>query len=100
MSKLLAERLRESKRLTILTLLGAVEGRRIDLGTLALALRDLAHETERTVLVSELRWLERQGLVRLTSVGDSLVAIELTEKGDQAQRGVIEEPGVARPALP
>ena len=99
MNKLLAERLRETKRLTILQLLASVEGRRIDLGTLGLALRDLGHETERTVLDSECRWLERQGLVLLQPTGGSPLVV-LTEKGDMAQRGAIEEPGVARPALP
>lgn len=99
MSKLLAERLRETKRLTILQLLASVEGRRIDLGTLGLALRDLGHETERSVLESEVRWLERQGVVALLPTAAAPV-VALTEKGDMAQRGTIEEPGIARPALP
>lgn len=99
MKKMLAERLLETKRLTILQLLGSLEGRRIDLGTLGLALRDLGHETERTVLESELRWLERQGLVVLEETAGAPIVV-LTEKGDMAQRGAIAEPGVARPALP
>lgn len=99
MSKLMAERLRETKRLMVLQLLGAVEGRRIDFGTLGLALRDLGHETERSVLESELRWMERQALVQLTTA-DGWTVVSLTQKGDMARRGAIEEPGVARPELP
>lgn len=99
MTTTLQERLRESLRLIILTLLGAVESRRVDSRTLAMALRDMGHETAREPLESELRWLERQGLVTLERPVAATLVIALTEKGDQAQRGVVEEPGVARPAL-
>lgn len=99
MSKLLAERLKETKRLTILQLLASVEGRRIDLATLGLALRDLGQPTERSVLESEIRWMDRQGLVQLVATAGAPI-VALTEKGDMAQLGDIEEPGVARPALP
>lgn len=99
MKKLLAERLRESRRLVILQLLAAVERRRLDRQLMSLALRDLDNETERTVLASELRWLERQALVSIDDARDNWL-ICLTERGDLAQRGEIEEPGVARPELP
>lgn len=99
MKKLLAERLRETRRLVILQLIAALERRRIDQQLLSLALRDLDHETERTVLQSELRWLERQGMVEISDDRPNWL-ICLTERGDLAQRGEIEEPGVARPALP
>ena len=98
--KLLEERLRETKRLVILRLVAALERRRIDLMTLRSALRDLGHETERDVLVSELRWLDRQSLLRLDDLAGGGLLITLTERGDMAQRGEIEEPGVARPDLP
>lgn len=104
MKKLLADRLRESRRLLILQLVAAVERRRIDISTLGQALRDMDHVTERTLLQSELRWLERQGLVIIEAQPSTGVAatwsISLTERGDLAQRGDIEEPGVARPELP
>lgn len=98
--KRLEERLREQLRLTILQLIGALERRRIDDATLSLALRDLGHETERPLLVSELRQLERQALVLIEDLGEGRLLVLLTERGDLARRGVIEEPGVARPALP
>lgn len=97
--KLLAERMREAKRLIILQLLASVEGRRLDLAILALALRDLDHATDRTVLESEVRQLDRQGLV-LTRTTPASLSIALTEKGDLVRLGAIEEPGVARPDLP
>lgn len=97
--KLLAERLREKKRLTLLELLASVEGRRLDLATLGLALRDLDLATDRTVLESEIRHLERQGLVLSRPTAASLV-VTLTERGDLCRLGDIEEPGVARPELP
>lgn len=97
--KTLAERLAASRRLTILQLIAALERRSIDLNLLSLALRDLDVETERTVLQSEIRWLERQSLVKVETATDNWI-VRLTERGDMAQRGVIAEPGVARPALP
>lgn len=98
MKKVLAERLRESRRLVILQLLGAMEDRRMSDGLLASALRDMDMETDADVLRGELTWLDRQGLVGLkdTPIGQSVV---LTMRGDQHARGVIAEPGVARPVL-
>lgn len=98
MKKLLADRLREARRLLILQLVAAVESRRIDISTLGRALRDMDHTTERTLLQSELRWLERQNLVSIVELPLTW-SISLTERGDLAQRGDIEEPGVARPDL-
>lgn len=98
MKKLLADRLREGRRLLILQLVAAVESRRIDISTLGRALRDMDHTTERTLLQSELRWLERQNLVSIVELPLTW-SIGLTERGDLAQRGDIEEPGVARPDL-
>lgn len=98
MKKLLAERLQETRHLVILTLVAAIEARRIDLNLLRLALRDLGHETERTVLQSQLRWLERQGLIAIDDDRENWL-IALMERGDMAQRGEIHEPGVARPEL-
>lgn len=98
MKKLLADRLREARRLLILQLVAAVESRRIDISTLGRALRDMDHTTERTLLQSELRWLERQNLVSIVELPLTW-SIGLTERGDLAQRGDIEEPGVARPDL-
>lgn len=97
--KMLAERLREKKRLRILELLAQLEGRRLDLATLGLALRDLDLATDRTALESEIRQLERQGLVVTRQPAATLIIV-LTERGDLVQRGDIEEPGVARPELP
>lgn len=99
MKKLLAERMREARRLIILQLLAQMEGRRLDLSLLGRALRDLDYETERTVLQSEVRWLERQALLQIDDARP-IWGLTLTERGDQAQRGAIEEPGVARPDLP
>jgi hypothetical protein len=99
MKKTLAERLRESLRLTILQLLGELENRRIDERTLRMALRDMDRETPRDVLFSELQWMDRQGLVILNDVGMVTATVTLTERGDLAQRGETIEPGVARPAL-
>lgn len=98
MKKMLAQRLAESRRLIILQLLNAMEARRMPDSLLASALRDMDMETTPDVLAGELAWLERQGLVNLeqTAIGQS---IAITAKGDQHERGVIVEPGVARPAL-
>ncbi len=98
MKKLLADRLRESQRLTILSLIAALERRDIDDRTLRLALRDLGQELDSTLLLGELRWMERAGVVRLQDMAAGYRAF-LTEQGDLAQRGVIEVPGIARPDL-
>jgi hypothetical protein len=97
--KTLKERLRESLRLTILTLLGGLENRRIDERTLRMALRDMDRETARDVLFGELLWMERQGLVTLKGEDTALMTATLTERGDLCQRGETAEPGVARPDL-
>lgn len=99
MSKSLKERLREMLRLQILTVLTRVEARRVTAAILQLALRDLGMEQARDVLEGELRWLDRQGLVKLDEIEGGGLKIALTERGDLAARGVTEEPGVARPAL-
>lgn len=98
MKKLLEQRLRESRRLTILQLLNAMDARRLDAGTLRLALRDLDMEIPADVLDGELAWLDRQGLVTLEimALGQS---VTITARGDQHARGVTVEPGVARPEL-
>ncbi len=98
--KRLEERLRETKRLTILQLIAALEPKRIDLMTLGYALRDFGQETERTVLEGEVRWMGRQGLVVIDEPMAGVLQVSLTQRGDMAQRGEVEEPGVARPALP
>lgn len=98
MKKALEQRLRESRRLVILRLLNEMEARRLPDALLASALRDLDMEASADVLKGELSWLARQGLVTLddTAIGQSVI---LTARGDEAARGVIVEPGVARPAL-
>lgn len=98
MKKVLEQRLRESRRLVILQLLNALDARRMPEGLLALALRDMDMETPADVLTGELAWLERQGLVSIetTPLGESAA---ITARGDQHARGVVVEPGVARPAL-
>lgn len=97
--KLMAQRQQELRRLIILELTASMEARRLDLNLLRLGLRDLGHETERTVLQSELRWLGRQALVVLDETNPNW-RVTLTERGDLARRGEIDEPGVARPELP
>ncbi len=99
MKKMLAERLRETQRLTILHLIASLERRQIDSQTLRLAMRDLGLETDSLLLDGELRWMERAGVVLVEDLPLSIM-IRLTEQGDLAQRGVIEVPGIARPALP
>lgn len=98
MRKMLEERLRESRRLMILQLINAMEPRRIDSRTLEFALRDLDMEIPTDVLAGELAWLDRQGLVVVEelSIGKS---IAITARGDQHARGIVAEPGVARPGL-
>lgn len=95
----LDERLRQRRRLIILQLLAAMEDRRLDLSLLGMALRDMDHEMDRTVLQAEVRQLERQGLLQINSALE-IWSVILTARGDQVARGVIEEPGVARPDLP
>lgn len=98
MKKVLAERLRESRRLVILDMVSRMESRSMPESMLASVLRDMNMETSPDVLKGELVWLDRQGLVALeeTAIGYS---ITITTRGDQHARGVIAEPGVARPAL-
>ena len=98
MTPSLGERLRQRRRLIILQLLAAMEDRRLDLSLLGMALRDMNHEMDRTVLQGEVRQLERQGLVQVNAALE-IWSLTLTARGDQVQRGVIEEPGVARPDL-
>lgn len=98
MKKALDQRLRETRRLVILDMVSRMESRSMPDTMLASVLRDMDMETTPDVLAGELVWLARQGLVTLdeTVIGQS---ITVTARGDQAARGVIAEPGVARPAL-
>lgn len=99
MKKTLAERLRESLRLTVLEHLGRQESRTINERVLRVVLRDMGQETATPVLRGELAWLERQGLIVLRDADSDCAIAVLTERGDLCQRGVTMEPGVERPAL-
>ncbi|MNU42696.1 hypothetical protein D3C71_314610 [compost metagenome] len=98
MKKVLEQRLRESRRLVILQLLNAMDARRMSGGLLASALRDMGMEAPADVLKGELAWLERAALVSLedTPIGQT---VTITARGDEHARGVVVEPGVARPEL-
>ncbi len=94
----LRERLLESMRLCILRLLAEANGYRMNDSLLAQVLRDLGFDEPRDVLAGELAWLERNGLVTLSTPNPGVNVATLTTRGDETRLGVITYPGVKRPS--
>ncbi len=51
----------------------------------------------RDQLLTELNWLEEQGLVRLTAIAQNMVLVSITTRGIDVAQGIAIIPGVDRP---
>ena len=93
-----AERLfAEDRRLVILCVLDRAPGSQTNHYVLRDALGDQGHRISLDAVLSELSWLQEQGLVRLEELRDVTVAV-LTARGQDASRGWVRIPGVKKPA--
>jgi len=86
----------EHLRITILRLLEEVPSRTLNESILLDKSEPYGFAPSRDRLRTELRWLEEQGLVRLSG-GPCLVAT-LTERGEDVARCRVTVPGVKRPS--
>lgn len=88
----------EDQRLVILRALAEdAAGYELNESILHAILADFGHKVSRDKVVTELRWLEEQGLVT-TSVAAACTIARLTSRGLDVARGHATVPGVKRPA--
>lgn len=86
----------EDRRLVILRLLGKAPGNELNHYVLQVALEDKGHRISLDAVLSELSWLEEQGLVTLESLPGMTVAA-LTARGLDVSLGRARVPGVKIP---
>jgi hypothetical protein len=96
--KTFADRLREDRRLVILRLLSEASGYRANSSVLHAGLQYLAIAASRDDVLTDLAWLQDQGLVRLDQVTDSIQTVTLSARGDDVAHGRAIVPGVSRPS--
>ena len=91
-----ARLLSEDRRLEILRLLDLAPGSELNHYVLREALASRAHNVSLDVVLSELSWLEEQGLVALERL-EGLVMARLNGRGQDVARGRARVPGVKTP---
>lgn len=90
-----AARLREDQRLLLLRALRAAPDYTAHEHLLRAGLEAHGHRASADLVRGHLAWLDEQGLLVLTG-GEVRIAV-LTQRGEDAARGVARVPGVARP---
>lgn len=91
-----ARLLSEDRRLVLLRVLEKAPGREVNHYILREALDDIGHNVSYDTVLSELAWLEEQGLVTVERLGGLHVA-SLTARGLDVGMGRAYHPGVKKP---
>lgn len=97
--KTFEQRLSERRRLIVLQILKGQPGYSLNSSNLHAGLEHYSVHSTRASLLDDLRWLARQGLVKLESLADiqDLYKVTLTHGGHDVARGVDFVTGVERP---
>lgn len=90
-------RMIEDRRLVILRYLDEEPDGRMSVSLMADALEIMGHKVPRATVLDDAGYLEGLGLLRVEYVG-SVSMLRLTGRGSEAAKGLIEAPGVKRPA--
>ena len=93
-----AERLREDRRLVLLRLLSEQNGYRSNSSILHTALYGLGVAASRDDVLTDLAWLDEQGLVRSEEAVPGVIVVTLTARGADVASGMAQVPGVSRPS--
>lgn len=88
--------LTEDRRLVILRALAQDLGYSHNESILQSILERYGHHVSRSLVRTDLAWLEEQGLVRLDMVGETTIAT-VTDRGADVAHGRALAPGVKRP---
>ena len=92
----LEDRLTEDRRLVMLRVLDEAPGCSANESILQDILVDFGHRVSRDYVKTQMHWLREQGLIRLESVRDYLIAT-IAARGSEAVKGYVVVPGVKRP---
>lgn len=100
MIKTFRESMREQRRLVMLRLLSEQPGYASNSSILHAGLVAYGVPSSRDDVQTDLAWLQDQGLVSLELVPDAaaLSVVRLTQRGDDAAKGLTVVPGVRRPS--
>ena len=90
------EVLTQDRRLVILRFLSEDSDYTLNTSILQTALGQVGHSCSRAQVETECAWLQEQGLVAVTSVGNINV-VKLTGRGQDVADGRARVPGVKRP---
>tara|TARA_B100001939_G_scaffold72990_1_gene61153 strand:- start:8400 stop:8702 length:303 start_codon:yes stop_codon:yes gene_type:complete len=88
----------EDRRLCILRLLNEEPDYSINHSVMKQALDALGHGTSEDVVLSEIAWLEEQGLVTVSTLDHGLKIVRITMRGSDVAAGRARVPGVKRPS--
>ena len=84
-------------RLTVLLFLAEQNDWSLNEFVIQTALKEMAHTFSRDQVRTELAWLAEQNLISTREHSGAMVA-KLTNRGEEAARGIITVPGVKRPS--
>lgn len=91
------EHLATHRRLTLLRLLSAAAGYTANASLLTDAVNDLGITSTRDQVISELTWLQEQGLVLIETIA-GVTVVTITERGTDVANGRVVVPGVKKPS--
>lgn len=92
----LKELLQQDRRLVIVRVLNEMPGYEGNDSILDSALKAYGHNVSRDLIVSELYWLQEQGLLNVRELAGTKVA-RITQRGIDVASGQATHPGVKRP---
>lgn len=95
--KTFAEKLREDRRLVLLRLLSEQRGYSANSSILHAGLQHMGVAATRDEVLTDLAWLEEQGLIKTREPVEGLLVAELRSRGQDVVTGQAVVPGVARP---
>ncbi len=84
------------RRLLLLRVLNEMISYKANSSVLTIAMEHYGHAVSRDYVKTQLAWLQEQDLVTVEEVGPLVVAT-LTQRGQEAARGLVIVPGVSRP---
>jgi Fe2+ or Zn2+ uptake regulation protein len=91
------EHLATHRRLALLRLLSAAAGYTANASLLTDAVNDLGITSTRDQVISELTWLQEQGLVLIETIA-GVTVVTITERGTDVANGRVVVPGVKKPS--
>lgn len=90
------ERYREDRRAWLLKMLSEQPGYRANNATLYLAASHYGIAASNDDVLTDLNWLQEQGLIGLERVTDSVAVATLLSRGQDVVHGLTSVPGVSR----